>query len=471
MSDFIKKVDTLSQNRYSRREALRMMTFGAAGLAMSGTLLSACRQNGAGSSPADIKTEAPGGTSIITRDWSSLGVKVGLLGLGCMRLPSKPGSRQLDQEQVNAMVDYALEHGINYFDTAPAYGDSERATGEALSRHDRSSYLLATKMSNFAGGPSAPSLDSAKAMFARSLANLKTDYFDFFLLHSLSDMNDFNRRFIDNGVLDWLFEQKKAGTIRHLGFSFHGSNDCLKSLLDLPYKWDFVQIQMNWLDWKNMPIGRGGADSPKCDSETLYNMLVAKNIPVAVMEPIRGGALANVNEGVRNKLAEKHPELTPAGVALSFAASFPGVMVTLSGMSNMAQLKENVATFTDFKAFDDSDNAFLEKVADLYNSNKHIPCTGCQYCMPCPNGVNIPGNFALYNAASDNLNIPNPDGPRDAEFKRKRKEFLKHYNKNLEDGMRADACTKCNVCISKCPQHIRIPDQLKMISTLVENLG
>ena len=462
-------------NLYSRRDALKIMSVGALGLAFSGTLLQSCaaRSGVPGSSGPGPLFEAPAGTKIVSREWPSLGVNIGLLGFGMMRLPSlpsdNPGSGRLDQAKINEMVDYAIEHGVNYFDTAPAYGESEAATGIALSRHPRESYLIATKMSNFSFGPGgSPSLEAAQQMFERSLANLKTDYVDFFLLHSLGDDKGFVGRFIDNGVLDYIFEQKAAGRIKHVGFSFHGSNDDLESLLGKGYKWDFVQIQMNYVDWKDMSKPDSNV---ACDSETLYNKLVDRGIPVAVMEPIRGGALASLNEGLEALYAERFPSLTPAGVALSFVGSFPGVMVTLSGMSDIAQLKENVATFTDFKPFNDKDNEFLMNAARLYNANPHIPCTSCAYCMPCPNGVNIPGNFKVYNTISDSLMMPDPDGEKDGTYKKNAKAFLKKYSADLERGMRADACTNCNACLPKCPQHIRIPQQLKMIGDLVSKIS
>lgn len=454
------------EHLYTRREALKIMSFSMAGLALAGPAFSSCgsRTAHAKGLPAEFKyTPAPDGSTITSRNWPALGTGIGLLGLGCMRLPTRKveGSwgAPLDQEVINEMVDYSLAHGINYFDTAPAYGESEKAMGIALSRHPRESFLLATKMSNFPRGRQAPSLDDAKKMFATSLANLQTDHIDFFLMHALNSYPEFEQRFVNNGVLDYLISLKAEGKIRFIGFSFHGDADNLRKMLEYSYKWDFVQIQMNYLDWK----GAG--------AEGLYNMLAERNIPVAVMEPIRGGALANVNDGLKELMAAEHPELSPAGMALSFAASFPGVMVTLSGMSNMEQLRENVATFTDFKPFTAKDNEFMMTVARLYNENVHIPCTGCAYCMPCPRGVDIPGNFAVFNTTSDALAIPDPKGERDAEFKKKAREFMKKYQKNLPDGARADACVKCNACLSKCPQHIRIPDQLQMINDLVNEIN
>ena len=451
----------------TRREAIRAMMLAGAGLA-AGSSLIGTPLRAAGVLPQNWKfTEPAKGDQVIHRTWKSLGGEsISLLGMGCMRFPRKPGAGRrapLDQEAVNQMIDYALEHGINYFDTAPAYGDSERATGEALSRHNRKDYLIATKMSNFSNAR----LDACKDMFANSLKNLRTSYVDYFLLHSIGSVEDFQKRFVDNGLLPWLQEQKKKGVIRHLGFSFHGSNAAMKTLLEMPYDWEFVQIQMNYVDWKDMPLE--DSDEP-CDSETLYKMLADKNIPVVIMEPIRGGALANVSSGIKGKLAERFPQLSPAGVALTFASSYPAVMCTLSGMSNMQQLMENVYTFSHFKPFNAEDNDYLMEMARLYNGNPHIPCTACRYCMPCPRGVDIPGVFAVYNGLSDELMLPNPSDRKDKQYKEKKKAFLKRYATLAKD-TDASACVMCNACLPKCPQRIRIPEQMRMIHKLVKDLG
>ena len=452
------------ENKMNRRDAIRALMLAGAGFAASTHLAAPLRA--AGMVPQNWKfTEPAKGDQVIHRTWPSLGGEsISLLGMGCMRFPRKGAGRRapLDQEAVNQMIDYALEHGINYFDTAPAYGDSERATGEALSRHSRKDYLIATKMSNFMNAE----LGACKDMFANSLKNLRTDYVDYFLLHSIGSVEDFNKRFKDNGLLPWLQELRKKGTIRHLGFSFHGSNAALKALLEMPYKWEFVQIQLNYVDWKNMPLE--DSDEP-CDSETLYKMLEAKGIPVVVMEPIRGGALANVSDALKAKLAERFPLLSPAGVALTFASTPKAIMCTLSGMSNMQQLMENVYTFSHFKPCSEADNEYLMEMARLYNGNPHIPCTACRYCMPCPRGVDIPGVFAVYNGVSDALMLPDPAN-KDKKYKEKKKEFLKRYA-TLAPGTDASSCVMCNACVSKCPQRIRIPDQMRMIHKLVKDLG
>ena len=446
----------------TRREALKGLLYTGIGLAVGGPLLQACRP-GAREVPAGIPwTEAPEGSKIDMRTWSRMGETVGLLGLGCMRFPSKDG--HLDQEAVNEMIDYAIAHGINYFDSAPLYGESEEVTGKALCRHPRDSYFIATKMSHMGGRNFT--LEDGKRMFENSLKRLQVDYIDFYLLHSVPTVDEFNGRYVENGLFDWLLGQRAEGRIRHLGFSYHGTNADLPRMLDL-YDWDFVQIQANYVDWKDMPVdwnpGQGATSA-----EVLYKCLADRGVPAVVMEPVKGGSLAHVSDALAAVMRERHPELTPAANALTFVGSLPGVMVTLSGMSNMEQLKENVSLFTGFKPFDDQDMAFMQTVAELYKSNVHIPCTACAYCMPCPNGVNIPGNFRVFNSASDALSIPDP-GHKDRTYAAKRKAFLKLY-KGLEEGTTADACTTCNACLPKCPQHIRIPDQLKRISDLVAQL-
>ena len=446
----------------TRRTAVKTMVASGAGLIAANSILNSCTSKTKQKQPAYVPV-AKTSETIVTRDWDGIGT-VGLLGLGCMRLPRVEGEKNvIDQAQVNEMVDYALAHGINYFDTAPAYGPSETATGIALARHPRESYFIATKMSTWGSA----SLEDVQAMFANSLKCLQTDYVDFMLLHGTSG-NDFNSRFVENGALEYLSKMKEEGKIRHLGFSFHGSNDAMAALLNLPYKWDFVQIQMNYFDWKDMPLG--GKDAPKCDSETLYNMLAERNIPVVIMEPIRGGALANVNDSFRARFEASRPDLSPAGMALSFVGSFPGVMCVLSGMSNMDQMKENIDTFRDFVPLTEADNEMLLDAARLMKENPLIGCTGCSYCMPCPNGVNIPGNFKVFDTCSNELNLPAPEGEHDKEYKQKRKIFLNRYNKGLQDLEKADKCVGCNVCVSKCPQHIMIPVQLKKITELVDQL-
>ena len=456
----------MEDNKMTRREALRGMFLAGMGLAFCSPMMHDAK---AAPGPApDPWKEAPEGSKIDTRHWAKMGETLGMLGLGCMRLPTLGGSSggfgrnaPLDQEAVNAMIDYAIAHGVNYFDTAPAYGESEKVTGIALSRHPRESYKIATKISNMNG---RATLEAGKQMFETSLKNLHTDYIDFLLLHNLQDINGFNSRFGNNGLFDWILEQKAKGRIRHLGFSFHGTNDSFPVLVDR-YDWDFVQIQLNYLDWKEMSRGWGGS-SGNTTAEFLYNHLVSKGIPVLVMEPVKGGQLANVSDGIGSVLKERHPDLTPAANALTFVGSLPGVMVTLSGMSNMEQLKENVSLFTGFKPFDQKEHDFMLNVADLIKSKGQIPCTACAYCMPCPFGVDIPGNFKIFNAQSDALLATDATARGVAD---KRKAFLKQYQ-DQDEKVRADACIGCKACLSKCPQHISIPQHMERIRELAKKI-
>ena len=455
-------------DKMTRRDALKGLFFSGMGLAFAGPLF--CDSLRAANRPAGLPgpwKEAPDGTRIDNRTWNKMGETLGMLGLGCMRLPTLGGESggfgrraPLDQEAVNAMVDYAIAHGVNYFDTAPAYGESEVVTGKALSRHPRESFRIATKISNMNG---RATLEAGKQMFETSLKNLQVDYIDFLLLHNLQDINGFNARFGNNGLFDWILEQKAKGRIRHIGFSFHGTNDSFPELV-ARYDWDFVQIQLNYLDWKEMSRGWGGS-SGNTTAEFLYNYLVEKGIPVVVMEPIKGGQLANVDGNIAAVLKERHPDLTPATNALSFVASLPGVMVTLSGMSNMEQLKENVSLFTGFKPFNQEEHDFMLNVADLIKSKGQIPCTACAYCMPCPFGVDIPGNFKIFNNASDAL----LSTEKTQKVDEKRKAFLKAYNAQ-EEAVRADACIGCKACLKKCPQHISIPQHMERIRDLAKKI-
>ena len=400
-------------DKMTRREALRGMFLAGMGLAFCGPMLcDAARAANRPGAPAGLPgpwKEAPAGTKIDTRTWSKMGETLGMLGLGCMRLPTLGGggggfgrNAPLDQEAVNAMVDYAIMNG--------------RAT-----------------------------LEAGQQMFETSLKNLHVDYIDFLLLHNLQNMRGFETRFKNNGLFDWLLEQKAKGRIRHIGFSFHGTNDDLPGLVDL-YDWDFVQIQLNYVDWKEMSRGWGGS-SGTTSAEYLYKYLESKGIPALVMEPVKGGQLANVDGNIAAVLKERHPDLTPAANALTFVGSLPGVMVTLSGMSNMEQLKENVSLFTGFKPFDQQEHDFMLTIADLLKSKGQIPCTACAYCMPCPAGVDIPGNFKIFNSASDALLSPDTG---DKNVIEKRKAFLKAY-KAQEEGVRADACIGCNACLRYRP--------------------
>ncbi|MBM6992798.1 MAG: aldo/keto reductase [Prevotella sp.] len=386
--------------------------------------------------------------------------KVSLLGYGMMRLPKADG--HIDQDMVNQEVDYAIAHGINYFDTAPVYGRSEEATGIALSRHPRKSYYLATKMSNFQD----LTLEGAKAMYENSRKLLKTDYFDYYLLHSVGGgdgMGLFNRRFIDNGVLDFLCKERDAGRIRNLGFSYHGDVKVFDWLVDHKdeYGLTFVQIEMNYIDWRHAKQG----NKKDADAEYLYNKCEKAGLQCVVMEPLLGGRLAKVPDDVRQEFADRRPDASPASWAFRWVGTHPNILVALSGMTTMDVLQENIKTFSPLDPCTSVENDFIAKIADQMAGIPVIPCTSCHYCMPCPYGVAIPDNFAVYNDCVNDKSLPNDKTAPD--YEQKLKAFQDRYAKAIPQAGRADQCVDCEACLPKCPQQIRIPNQMARIVELL----
>ena len=383
--------------------------------------------------------------------------QISLLGFGMMRLPD-------DQEKVNQMVDYAIEHGVNYFDTAPVYmrGQSEVLTGNALARYPREKYKVATKMSNMWG---STDLESAKQMYRTSLQKLRVEYIDYYLLHGIGGggMESFNSRFIDNGLLDFLLEERKAGRIRHLGFSYHGDVRVFDWLLDHQddYHWDFCQIQMNYLDWRHASIRKGRRND--ADAEYLYDKCVKTGVQCVVMEPLRGGALAKVSDDVASQMKALRPDDNAARWAFRWVGSYPNILTALSGMNMMDHVVENIETFSPLDPCTEAENTLLEKIADGMAGVPTIPCTTCAYCMPCPFGVDIPGNFAYYNEAVNAKILPLPERSA-ADYASRKQQFTEGYRKALPDQATwAHSCQDCEVCLSKCPQQIRIPNQMARI--------
>ena len=384
---------------------------------------------------------------------------IGLLGFGAMRWPMKDG--EIDQEAVNEMVDYALAHGVNYYDSAPVYlrGKSERATAIALLRHPRRSYIVATKCSNMRGDKS---FKAGKAMYERSLEYYETDYLDYYLLHSLSGYRAFKERYLDNGLLDFFLKEREAGRILNLGFSFHGPKEGFDELVALhdKYHWDFVQIQMNYNDWK-YPDG-------EVDAEYMYGKLAAMDIPVVIMEPLLGGRLASVPAPLADLLKAAEPDKSIASWAFRFVGSFPKVLCVLSGMTRMEHLKDNLETYLDFEPLKEEDFILLDEVARRMNEYPLVPCTDCKYCMPCPYGIDIPGIFKFYNR-----NVREGTYVVSAEQKnyaKARRQYLLEYDKAVPTLRQADHCIGCGQCLEACPQRIRIPDELHRIDQYVEAL-
>ena len=446
----------------SRREFLRRLGIGA-GTAVAAMALEPLNML---AEPTRHETEperhkAGGDNRMTYRVQHGSGKQVSLLGFGMMRLPK-------DQDEVNRLVDYAVEHGVNYFDTAPVYmnGESEVLTGNALARYPRDQYFVATKMSNMWGDTS---LEKAKEMYHTSMRKLRVDYIDYYLLHGIGGggMESFNKRFIDNGLLDFLLEERKAGRIRHLGWSYHGDVRVFDWLLDHQeeYHWDFCQIQMNFLDWRHASMKKGRRVD--ADAEYLYAKAEKAGVQCVVMEPLRGGAFGKMAGELQDQLKAVRPNDSTARWAFRWVGSYPNILTTLSGMNRMEHLQENVETFSPLEVCTEAENKLLEQIADQMSGFPTIPCTTCAYCMPCPYGVDIPGNFAYYNEAVTNHVLPLPDKTA-ADFAARKQQFVDGYQKALADQKQwAYQCQDCEVCLSKCPQQIRIPNQMaRIVETL-----
>lgn len=407
--------------------------------------------------------KATGNNKMTYRTQHGTGEKISLLGFGMMRLPRD------NQELVNQLVDYAIAHGVNYFDTAPMYGGglNEGIVGEALSRHPRDKYYVATKMSNYK--EDYWPLEEAKKMYYNSFEKLRVDYIDYYLMHGVGQngMDALEKRFLNNGLLDFLVKEREAGRIRHLGFSYHGDVRVFDWLVDHndTYHWDFVQIQMNFLDWRHASLQKGGWKTD-ADAEYLYNKLAKAGIQAVVMEPFRGGALSKMPEDCVAQLKEMRPNDTVAQWAFRWVSSHPNILTTLSGMNVMEHLVENVATHSPLEPCTAAENELLEKIADTMQGIPTVPCTACAYCMPCPYGVDIPGNFSFYNDAMNNKLLPLPE-KSNPDYAKKQKQFANQYLKHIPAEARANQCMDCEECLKKCPQAIRIPNQLSRINDIL----
>ena len=356
---------------------------------------------------------------------------VSLLGYGLMRLPLKDRRNQseIDKEKAQELIDRAMAGGVNYYDTAWVYhqGMSERFAGEALKKYPRESYNLADKMPVW----EVKSLDDAKRIFQEQLDRCQTEYFDFYLLHSLNGGAWPNVR--DNGALEYARQMKKEGKVKYLGFSFHGDNKDLAVIADFG-GWDFAQIQLNYFDWDDY-------------SREQYEILTSHGIPVVVMEPLKGGELANLQPKTLEMLTTARPGTTAAQWAFEFIASLPNVLTILSGMTYMEHVEENLKTFSPIEPLGEEGKELLVKVKEFMKEEGKIPCTTCRYCTPCPVGVAIPDIFKMYNNYRSSL----------VKWMSQREYF------QLEKGSRADACVECGACLKKCPQKINIPEELKRV--------
>ena len=452
----------------SRRSFLKL--FGAGTVATAATLAGCKKANKAEEQAANEyknQVEPPMG-QMTYRENPTTKDKVSLLGYGMMRLPMKPDSEEFDQEMINKQVDYDIEHGLNYFDTSPVYcrGESEHCTGIALHRHKRSEYFVATKLSNF--NPDYHSREKAIEMYRNSMKELQVDYIDYYLLHSVGGgMDEFEKRYLNNGMMDFLLGERQAGRIRNLGFSFHGKKEVFDEVLAMhdKYHWDFVQIELNYLDWDFADE----INKRNVDASYLYAELHKKGIPAVIMEPLLGGRLASLPQFIVSDLKRRDPEKSVASWAFRYAGTPEGVLTVLSGMTYMEHLKDNLLSYCPLNPLSEQEQEYLHKeIAQKIVGLENIPCNDCQYCMPCPYGIDIPAIFVHYNKCKNEGSLPYTVG--DKEYRQHRRQYLISLDRVVPRDRQPDHCIQCGQCEPHCPQNIRIPRELRKIDEFIESL-
>lgn len=357
---------------------------------------------------------------------------VSKLGFGLMRLPEKDG--EIDYDHVCRMVDKYMEAGLNYFDTAYVYhsGKSEVAARECLvKRYPRESFKIATKLPSWC----MKSKDDRDRIFNEQLERTGVDYFDFYLLHSLEDGNNYDT-YEQLDCFNWGLQKKREGKIKHFGFSYHGTPELLEVVLDRHPEIEFVQIQLNYADWKN-PIVHSGE---------LYEILSRRNVPMIIMEPVKGGTLASLMPELEAKLKAARPDSSIASWAMRFVGSLDGIITILSGMSNDEQMQDNLNTFTNFEPLSDSEKMLIEEVTEVMFNSPLIGCTSCRYCCDgCPSGINIPEVFRVLNT----IRLYGEEW-RSGNV----------YKVLTEKSGKAKDCIACGQCESVCPQHLSIIELL-----------
>ncbi len=360
----------------------------------------------------------------------NLGIETSLLGFGCMRFPLTAEGK-IDEPAAEEMLDKAIASGVNYIDTAYPYhgGDSEPFVGRVLKKYDRKSFYLATKLPVWM----VKSVDDAKRIFEEQLTRLQTDYIDFYLLHAMNKKEW--DAMLAAGVVDYCAQLKAEGRIKYYGFSFHDDYEVFEEIIN--YRdWDFCQIQLNYMDTDEQAGMKG------------YHLATKKGIPLVIMEPIKGGSLAAYADDITAKFRELDEKASIASFALRWVGSLPGVKVILSGMSNMEQVEDNLNTFIDFKPLSEKETATIEEIVTILNSRVQNGCTGCRYCMPCPAGVNIPGNFKAWNNYHmyQNYNV-----------------VKWSWETEMGEAQQAKNCIECGKCEAHCPQKLSIREDLKKV--------
>lgn len=364
------------------------------------------------------------------RKMEKLGIETSLLGFGCMRFPVTAEGK-IDEPEAERMLDKAIAAGVNYIDTAYPYhnGDSEPFVGRVLKKYDRDSFYLATKLPCWL----VSKKEDAERLFQEQLDRLQTDHIDFYLMHALGAESF--RKMAGLGVVEYLEGLKNQGKIKYLGFSFHDSYEAFEEILN--YRdWDFCQIQLNYMDAESQAGLKG------------YRLAEEKQIPMVIMEPVKGGSLAAFAEDITGKFRALDPEASAASFALRWVGSLPNVKVVLSGMTTMGQVEDNLKTFTDFQPLSDKETNTIEGIVSLINSRVRNGCTACRYCMPCPAGVDIPGNFRVWNTYHmyQNYNM-----------------VKNNWEKGLGEEKQAKNCVKCGKCEKACPQKLHIREDLEKV--------
>ena len=367
-----------------------------------------------------------------------IGESIGKLGFGFMRLPTNENG--FDFKTINAMVDAYLDVGFTYFDTAYVYQGSEEALREALvKRHPREKYQIATKMPMFMLKEPA----DMQRTFDESCKRLGTDYIDFYLLHGLDASQNKGAEMI--GAWEFAKKLKEEGKVRHYGFSFHDTADKLDEILTRHPDAEFVQLQINYLDWESSDI----------QSRLVYEIARKHGKPIIIMEPVKGGLLASDTSPIKNIFKEAAPDSSVASWAVRFAASLDGVITMLSGMSSMEQLQDNIQTTKSLKPLSEAETAVVKKAVDVLNSIPRVPCTNCKYCIEnCPQKINIPALMEIYSSYLVHNSTANSDFP---------------FMLATREGGKPSDCVACRLCEAHCPQHIGISDILSNMAKLYES--